>query len=211
MRTFVGYLAPLGMGVLAVACTNAGVRETTVTGTAALTTFRVAPSTIGARDEAGRVSRAPVDAQGQFALPLAKGHTYRVAFEAAAPSVPLVFPRSSGKVDETFILKTNGAALRLGQVRYYAGAPATGFHVLAARAPTAAPGGDCVDCVDDDPRVTCAESESEGTAAVPASDTAEQADMKAEMAVGDQNVPGEVDGCDNQEGDNVDLQQEGEH
>ncbi|MDP9000367.1 MAG: hypothetical protein M3O46_09675 [Myxococcota bacterium] len=210
MRILCGYFAPLGVCVVTVACTNAGVRESTVTGTAALTTFLAAPSTIVARDEAGRVWRTKVDAQGQFALALAKGHTYRLAFERAATSVSVVFPRSSGKVDATFVLKTNGAWLPLGRVRYYAGAPATGFHVLASRTPTVVAGADCVDCVDDDPRVTCGEGESEGTVAS-AADNAEQADPKGEMAVGDQNVPEEVDGCDGQEGDNADLQQTGEH
>jgi hypothetical protein len=196
---------------LAAACSSGpGVRESTVRGAAALQTFAVAPAAIAARDETGRVVRAAVDAQGRFALPLGKGHTYRLVLEGSGARVPIVFPRASGLLDASFVLKTNGASLGLGQVRYYPAAPASGFQVLSAKVPTAAPAGDCVDCVNDDAQVTCEGSDStESQAAI--ADTAEQADANAELAVGDQNVPEQVAGCDGQEGDNVDTQQEGEH
>lgn len=198
---------------LAAACSSSpGARESTVRGTAALQTFAVAPAAIAARDETGRVVRAAVDAQGRFALPLGKGHTYRLVLEGSGAGVPIVFPRASGMLDATFVLKTNGASLGLGQVRYYPAAPASGFHVLSAKGPAAAPAGDCVDCVNDDSQVTCDGSDSTGSVSEAAvADTAEQADANAELAVGDQNVPAQVAGCDSQEGDNVDTQQEGEH
>jgi hypothetical protein len=227
MRTNVQFLVPIGVWAVTAACTNAGARESTISGTAALTTFQAAPTAMAARDEVGRVVRGPIDAQGKFALPLAKGHTYRLALEGGGASVPIVFPRSSGTLDATFVLKTNGAALRLGQVRRYASAPGSGFHVLAAIAPASppgasAPGGECIDCVNDDQQVTCDASESDGTESATESDgtsagrtvgpdLAEQADPSGELAVGDQNVPEEVAGCDSQKGDNVDQQQEGEH
>jgi hypothetical protein len=211
MRTRFTFLVSVGIGSLALACTQPTARESTIRGTAALTTFPSAPSAISAHDESGHVVRAPVDPNGQFALPIAKGHTYRVALEGAGGSVPIVFPRAQGLLDATFVLKTNAAALRLGQVRHFAGAPSGGFHVLAAHAPGSAPaptgGGDCVDCVNDDPQVSCEDSESPGSSGLPSSDSAEQADASGDLAVGDQNVPEVVDGCD--QGDNV--EQEGEH
>jgi hypothetical protein len=215
MRTPFPIPIALGVGALAFAlgCTTAP-RESTIQGTAALSTFPSAPSAIAARDEAGRVRRADVDPQGQFALRLLKGHTYRVSLEGAAGSVPIVFPRGSGRLDASFALHTNGALLELGQVRYYPGAPASGFHVLAVLVGDGAAGSDCIDCVSDDQHVTCDASEGESTgveSSTSASDTAEQADANAEMAIGDQNVPEQVSGCDDQGGDNVDQQQEGEH
>jgi hypothetical protein len=218
MQAILPISASLALGVLTVACTNPNARESTLSGTAALSTFPSAPSSVTARDETGRMTHAAVNAQGLFALPLVKGHTYRVSFDSSGAGVPVVFPRTSGRLDATFVLKTGGAALRLGQVRHFPGAPAGGFHVLVVQIPTSTPPpgtattGDCSDCVNDDQNVTCAGSgsgsDTQAAASPAANDTAEQADGTGELAVGDQNVPEEVDGCDNSD-DNV--EQEGEH
>jgi hypothetical protein len=210
MRTCFTLLVHLGVGALAAACTNPGARESTLRGTTALSTFQAAPTAVTARDEAGNIARATVDPQGQFAIPLAKGHTYHIAVETAGGAVPLVFPRTSGRLDATFVLKTNGAVLTVGQVRHFAGVPSGGFHVLSSQVPSTsapAPGGETE--VGDGQQVTCDGSDSNAAPTNPASDTAEQADASGDLAVGDQNVPEEVAGCDLQEGDNV--QQEGEH
>src|SRR5262249_34168938 len=149
------------IGALATACANPTARESTIHGTAALSTFPSAPSAVTARDESGRASNAAVDAQGNFELPLPKGHTYRIAFDGSGVVVPLVFPSATGRVDATFVLSTDSAALRVGQVRHYAGVPAGGFHVLVLQAPSstlpsgAGSTGDCTDCVNDDDNVTC--------------------------------------------------------
>jgi hypothetical protein len=212
MRMHFWLSVSFGALTLAAACSGSpGARESTVRGTAALQTFAVGPTAIVARDEIGSIVRGAVDGQGRFTLPLSKGHTYRLALEGSGAGVPIVFPRASGLLDASFVLKTNGASLGLGQVRYYPSAPASGFHVLSAKVPAAAPAGDCVDCVNDDSQVTCESSDStEGASEAAGADTAEQADANAELAVGDQNVPEQVAGCDSQEGDNVDRQQEGE-
>jgi hypothetical protein len=197
----------LSLSATAFACGCASApRESTVQGTAALSTFPSPPSVALARDESGGVARSKIDRHGQFSLSLAKGHKYRLAFEGSAATVPIVFPRSSGTIDATFALHTNGANLRLGQVRYYPSLPSGGFHVLAANVPAGTPSGDCVDCVNDDQQVTCDASESEGksTEVEPtgsAKEAPEPADPKAELAVAEQNVPEDVSGCDDQEGE----------
>lgn len=213
MRSSLIFSVSVAVGILATGCSNGGVPESTVRGTAALSTFQSAPSTIAARDEAGRVTRGLVDAHGAFAVPLVKGHTYRLAFEGAGGSVPIVFPRASGSLDTSFVLKTDGASLPLGQVRHFDIAPPGGFHVRSIHAPANTPppstgpaGADCVDCVNDDQQVTCGGSESEGTESMPSKDSAEPASASAEMAVGEENVPEEVDGCDNNN-----VEQQGEH
>jgi hypothetical protein len=213
MRVPYTFSVPFAAAVLAVACSNPGARESTLRGTAALGSFASAPSTVVARNETGGVLRAAVDGQGNFVLPLAKGHRYRLSLEGTGGGVPFVFPRTSGRLDASFVLNTNGAALNVGIVRDYPGVPAGGFHVLAAKLPGSSPGADCVDCVNDDPQVTCDGNDPESTAgeATAQSDTAEQADATREMAIADQNVPEQVDGCENDDGDQVDQQQEGEH
>lgn len=210
MRTSFTIALALGTATVAVACTaKPSARESTVRGTVALSTFASTATAVSASNESGRVVRAPLDAQGRFALPLVKGHTYKLSVEGPSLGTPIVYPRASGKLDATFVLKTNGASIALGQVRYHAAAPASGFQVLSAALPSA-PAGDCVDCVDDANQVSCDDSEV-GSEAPAGDDTAEQADPNGELATADTNVPPQVDGCDDQEGDNVDQEQEGEH
>lgn len=207
MRTTSILTFALATGIATFGCSaKEGARESTVRGTVALSTFASTPAAIAASNESGRVARALLDAQGRFALPLAKGHTYQLSVEGVGQSTPIVYPRASGKLDATFILKTNGASIALGQVRYHAAAPSTGFQVLSAALPSA-PSGDCNDCVDDANEVTCEDSEM-GTVASSGDDTAEQADPTGELATADQNAPPQVDGCDSQEGDDVDQEQE---
>ncbi len=228
----------LSVGILAMACGCAGkgaaaAGPSTVSGTAALSTFPTAPTSITARDESGRLTVAKLATDGSFSMVLDKGHTYKLQADLTGRSVPLVFPRQSGKLDLSFSLKTDGASLRLGHVHYLSRGPATGFQVSMNAGQSGSQSGDqCTDCVDDNQQVSCgggdgadgtessggseanggsesstgAESNGGGT-----SDSAEQADANAEMAVGDQNAPEQVDGCDSQGGDNSDGQQEGEH
>ena len=213
MRAKFIHTCAVALGVAAAACTTrATAPESTLTGTVALTTFSATPSAVAARDESGRVARAPVDVQGRFVLPLPKAHTYRLSVEVTDQSIPVVFPRPSGSLDATFVLETNGASIALGRVRYHASAPAGGFQVLSAAAPStpSTPSTDCTDCVGDDPQVTCDDSEA-SERSTEGADVAEQADPNAELATADQNVPAQVDGCDNEDGDNVDQEQEGEH
>src|SRR5689334_15179959 len=104
MRAPVPFSIELTIGALAMACANPTARESTIRGTAALSTFPSAPSVVTARDESGSASIAVVDSQGNFALPLPKGHTYSIAFGDSGIHVPLVFPRAAGRVDATFFL-----------------------------------------------------------------------------------------------------------
>lgn len=147
--------------------------------------------------------------------------------------VPVVFPRTTGKLKRTFALASDGAAIRLGSVRYLGKAPATGFHVMSATSATAdgssAPGATPGDSVADVQETKCEAGGAEEGAekSAPESETApaaaeakadpkagadvnEEADANSEMAVGDQNAPDQVTGCSGgTDGDN--LQQEGEH
>lgn len=198
-----------------------------LSGTAALSSFRSSPSSLVATDETGRASRVALASDGRFSLPLTKGHVYKLALATSTSSIPVAFPRKSGKLSASFALKTDGAAIHLGSVRYLPAAPATGFKVTAAASPSPSGAqGDCVDCVNDDPKTTC-EDGSEGEAEAKSSESesssanaetnagTEQADPNQEMAVGDQNAPDDVTGCDKggdeQDGDTSNVEQTGEH
>ena len=227
------------VALFAVACAaKSSVPQSTVTGTAALSSFPSAPSSVTATDEGGHAVHAAVGADGGFSLDLPKGHTYQLAVATEKGDVSLVFPRTNGKLDKSFVVKSDGASVRLGAVRYLAKAPTTGFHVTSSAGSTSPPsgqtgadqGGNCVDCVNDDQNTICeGGGESGGTAAeaqgaesasnaAPSStgntseaDNADQADPNQEMAVGDQNAPDQVDGCGGDGPDGDTTQQEGEH
>ena len=203
----------------------------TASGSVALSTFPSVPSNLTIRDEAGHVLQAALAADGAFSVALPKGHTYKVAVTTPKGDVPLVFPRSSGRFDTSFVLKSDGARVPLGTVRYLPRAPVGGFRVATLTAPPASGAGqDCVDCVNDDPKVTCEGEgdqsgadqggQSDGTnaekqtkapeAAASGSDASDQADPTQEMAVGDQNAPEQVDGCGGEQ-DGANVEQAGEH
>jgi hypothetical protein len=228
------FLAFLPVAVLAAACGSASKAPpdpSTVSGSAAATTFPSAPSAVTATDEGGRAVRAPVAADGSFSLALAKSHTYTLAFATPTGNVSIVFPRATGKLDKSFTVKSDGALVRLGRVHYLAKAPAGGFHVTSAAGGTtpkteqtgeSGDQGNCVDCVNDDGKTSCEaggeggstaeSSSSEATSSETATEA--EADPTQEMAVGDQNAPDQVDGCGGEGADGADgadVQQEGDH
>ena len=187
-----------------VACSNthaSGVPETTVSGSAALSTYKSLPTAAVATDETGRSTRSPIDALGAFSMSLAHGHTYRFGISTAnGVAVPVVFPRRTGRLDATVAVKSGNARVRLGAVRYFAAAPAGGFNVssgsvgvtkVQATVPTS---GDCSDCVNDEETVQC----DDGSSATSSEDTTESGDQvnaNEEMAVPEQNSPDSVEGC----------------
>lgn len=226
------FCAFLPLAVLAAACGSAPKAPpdpSTVSGSAAASTFPSAPSAVTATDEGGRAVRGPVAADGSFSLALAKSHTYTLAFATPTGDVSIVFPRATGKLDKSFTVKSDGALVRLGRVHYLAKAPVGGFHVVSAAGgtnPQSGPadqsGGDqgnCVDCVNDDGKTAC-EAGGEGASTAENSSpeatssetsTEAEADPNQEMAVGDQNAPDQVDGCGGDGADGDNLQQEGDH
>jgi hypothetical protein len=207
---------------------------TTVSGALALSTFPAQAQGVVAVDETGRSAMSAVGTGGAFSLALSKGHTYRLGVVTATGTVPIVYPRSTGRLDATFAVHTAGARVALGTVHELPAAPAGGFHVmsttLGGASPDAqssqSPGGDCVDCVNDDQQTSCqdgsdGEQSDDGTStggdagagasSSGANDTADQADPSQELAVGDQNAPDQVQGCDAESGDDDQVEQEGQN
>jgi hypothetical protein len=205
----VSLLAFLTLGIASGACSASSkpTSPSVVTGKADLSTFPSKASSVTAVDESGRRTTAGIAADGSFSLPLAKGHTYRLSVVQGTGAVPVVYPRASGRLDATFALRTNGAAIQLGAVRHYAAAPTSGFQVqkvtLSLGSPDAgaADPADCMDCVDDTGSTTCengdpADSTGSDNSATDPMDTPDQADPAGEMAVAENDPPDTVTGCD---------------
>ncbi len=172
--------------------------ETTLSGRAALSTFPSAPTQVRLVDEAGHASLVAVAADGSFKATLPRGHAYKVTF-VAANEVPIVFPRKTGSIDSTFMVKSKGGHLALGSVRYLATAPAGGFKVTAT-----AKAADHDEEVEDDDDATCEDGSKGSHTAVPTSSAPAAADATKQMAVADHDAPSEVDGCENENDDEND-------
>ncbi len=168
--------------------------ETVMSGSAALSTFPNAPTQVRAVDETGAARMVPISADGTFTLTLPHGHAYKVTLAGQA-NVPMVFPRTTGALDTTFTIKSKGAKVALGTVRYIPNAPSSGFVVSAP----SASGGKHDGEIEDDETSSCDDGSVGGGKGAPEADTPDnRADATKEMAVGQRNAPNEVDGCDSE-------------
>lgn len=142
-----------------------------VSGTLSIASFPAKPTGVDAIDEAGKTTHISIDDQGRFQVVLPKDHTYRFSVLLASGSEPVVFPRTSKRLDTTVRVSSGAALVALGAVRHYNAAPAGGFTMGASTGAAkvqneTADGddGECVNgvvkgtgaaCVDDDARAAC--------------------------------------------------------
>jgi hypothetical protein len=194
---------------LVVACgQKTGTSTSNVDGQLQSGTFPSAPTAVDAVDETGAHTRTPVAADGSFHLSLTKGHTYRLAIVMAAGSEPLVFPRSASKLDTTVRISSGAARVALGAVHHVASAPATGFQLRSAGAPST--GAPCDgECVDDQSGATCddgnqgQDNQADGECVdgkdaktgAACTDEADSADPTQPMAIPEHDAPDDVGGC----------------
>lgn len=177
---------------LSAACSSSTPPDTTSTvrGKLSFASYTMTPTALIAVDESGAQARSDVASDGSFSLSLQKGHTYKLRVAAGPKEEPIVFPRSTGKLDTTFRVVSGAAVVELGNVRHFAQAPADGFVVMSGQAGSgqSADGqaGECVDgfimgtgtaCADDDGQdVSCeggseeAQGEEEATGSDPGPD-----------------------------------------
>src|SRR5262245_47077839 len=111
------------------ACSSSDKKTSTFEGTVP-SGYPGAPSAIRATDEAGTLTRAKLASNGSFQLILNKGHSYRFDLVGASAE-PMVFPRTSGRLDTVFRVSGGGARVALGEVRHYDTMPTGGFTVVA--------------------------------------------------------------------------------
>jgi hypothetical protein len=125
----------LALGLLATAAALAATAcGSSVTGTAEVqgaldaSSFPGQASVIEVTNEAGNVMRPKIDSSGKFRFFAVSGHTYAMRVVLQGGSEPIVFPRSSGKLDKTF--QVNGIAKAdLGLIKHYTSVPTGGFIV----------------------------------------------------------------------------------
>jgi hypothetical protein len=192
-------LVPMGFFCM-IGCSSkpAPPRETTLSGSAALATFPNSPTSIRVTDETGRAVTAPTASDGSFSLTLARGHTYKAVLVGQG-DVPLVFPRKTGALDTTFLLKTDGANIALGSVHYLPEAPTGGFRVMSSQQGSGGKG-DTETEVDDDESASCDDGSKGSSGDDNEIDTSDnRADGAREMAVAEHNAPNEVAGCDRED------------
>lgn len=217
------------LALAAAAAVGCGKSDTThpvttsnVSGTLSLGSFPTAPMQLVARNEAGAATTIAVGADGRFEAVLGKDHSYRLAVVSTNGEVPVVFPRTNGKLDTNFSVGSGNAKFEMGTVRYLTTAPTTGFKMAGGEV------GECVDghtqgsgeqCADDDDKVSCVEGpEGDGDGECQngkdvktgaACTDADEPDVEAAddqpMAVPDHNPPQSVDGCkDDGDGEETD-------
>lgn len=220
-------LAICTLGLVAVtstACTSRSpsspsVGISTLQGTAALSSYPAMPRSIQATDETGRITRADIAADGSFTVELRRAHTYRVDVVTDRGAVPLVFPRTSGKVTTTFALKSDGARLTLGQVRYTLRTTAVpvearitkAFTIRTASLGGAGEEGNCENCGDDNQEVACEDgSHGNGQSSDDMEGTDDEAGSHGEASIAEHNVPENVDGCGDHQDDGENNDDNGE-
>ncbi len=156
---------------------STGTSVSNLTGTLAISTFPSEPQMVQATNELGDKLAASPDARGAFMLALTKGHRYRLSVILADSSEPVVFPRTSGALDQSFRVSSGAALVALGSVRHLDSAPQGGFVVKSLSPPASGAAADtdhveCEDgidantgaaCVDDDGALSCEQGdEAEG-------------------------------------------------
>jgi hypothetical protein len=108
---------------------STGTSTSAISGALALKTFPKDATLVAATNEKGTSTSTAPDAKGAFKLVLAKGHTYKLSVIFADGSEPIVFPRSSGALDQSFKVSSGAALVNLGVVRHLDAAPQGGFSV----------------------------------------------------------------------------------
>lgn len=130
MKTFLR--AGLALALAFPACSSTAPKTTSsLEGRIVQSSFRAAPTSVTAIDEAGARVTIPLGADGSFRADLAKGHTYRLEVASPGGGEPVVFPRRAARLDTTFRITNGGAKLLLGSLRHFDAAPNGGFPVSA--------------------------------------------------------------------------------
>jgi len=198
-------LAAFALVLGTLGCAAKATSPTTLTGSAALSTFPTPPEQVQVTDEAGRSIVAPIGGSGLFTVALARGHRYSVVFVTTSGDVALAFPRKTGRLDSSFVINSDGARVNLGSVHFTGGTPTGGFHIMASSSAPVAPG----DIADD--QVAQCDDGAEGGDSSDVPDDSAQVDSTSDMAVAEHNAPTQVDGCENDGEQQDDGEQQGEH
>ena len=156
-------VATLAVTCLLLSCgKNPGSPSSTVTGKIEQASFPSPVVQLTVIENDGTSAVVHVDAAGRFSLKLAPQTTYRVFAGADGATIPLVVRTDGGLLGASIDVKSAGASVDVGSVRYWAGSvtPYARRIVLGSQAPVA---DSCVDgtmmsgqpCAVDSATVTC--------------------------------------------------------
>ena len=196
---------PFCTGLLA-ACTSSSTTSappTSVEGSIVSSTFALgAPTAIDAIDETGARTHGLIGADGKFRLEVTKAHTYRLATLTPNGEEPVIFPHSTGKLDMSFKVSSNGALVALGAIRHFDAVPTT-FSTQESTKTSCDGGAQGADdhadgeCVDGKDAVTGAACTDEG-------DPKDGVSPVGAVDVPDTNPPSDVAGCEDGANDGED-------
>ena len=93
----------------------------TITGTVAQASFSKPVSKITVKSDAGKTSTVAVGADGRFSVALQKGAGYQLFLGADGKSIPVVLKSDQARLQTQIHVKSGGASLSIGSVRYWNG------------------------------------------------------------------------------------------
>lgn len=149
-------------------CSSTAVKtSSTLAGSVAQASFPKAVSAITVKSDAGKTSTVAVGADGRFSVELEKGAGYQLFLGADGKSIPIVLKSDQDRLQTQVHVKSGGASLSIGSVRYWGGTPTSEAKVVTEPGST---GKTCVDgvyanssqpCASDVSTAVCAESDDE--------------------------------------------------
>jgi hypothetical protein len=137
----------------------------TITGSVAQASFPKPVSAITVKSDAGKTSTVAVGADGRFSVTLEKGAGYQLFLGADGKSMPIVLRSDQARLQTQVHVKSGGASLSIGRVRYWNGGATSEAKVLT---PTGAAASSCVNglfanssqpCASGVAAATCSESD----------------------------------------------------
>ena len=109
----------------------------TLTGSVAQASFPKAVTAITVKSDAGKTSTVAVGADGRFSITLEKGAGYQLFLGADGKSIPIVLKSDQARLQTRVHVKSGGASLSIGSVRYWGGASASEAKVITGPATSA--------------------------------------------------------------------------
>ncbi|MEP7120897.1 MAG: hypothetical protein ABJE95_08310, partial [Byssovorax sp.] len=105
--------------------------SSTLVGSVAQASFPKAVSAITLKSSTGKTSTVAVAADGKFSLKLEKGAKYQLFLGPDGKSIPLVLKSGQGRLETQVNVKSGGASVALGSIRYWGGGGMVAAKVIA--------------------------------------------------------------------------------
>lgn len=137
--------ASLSVTAFALCASCAAPPPSTVTGTVAQASFAEPVTHISARSSAGVVTVAAVDAQGDFSIALEEGSAYRFFLSPDGTGTPLVVRTEGDRLETELFVRSAGAEVDIGKVRFWGGARDTRSRSVGLSSPLPEAGAACVE------------------------------------------------------------------